>query len=240
MAKILRRHFINTVKSSYYKTLLLLTLCWAAVVLFVVCSFFTYAISLLFLIPTAILIIKLNRRARSLKSGADGEKSCLKLLSSLPKGYYIIPDVTLSVKNKTAQLDYIVISKGGIFIIESKNHGGVISGNLDDTYLIKTKHSKGNRETSEFYNPTRQVSTHIRLMRELLNDRGFDADIYGAVYFSNPRTVLELDTSLGSVPVFSRRQDGEKRLISYICNKKSCLSVFQIKKLKSFIFSNCS
>lgn len=240
MAKILRRHFINTVKSSYYKTLLLLTLCWAAVVLFVVFTLFTYAISLLFVIPTAFLIFKLNRRVRSLKSGADGEKNCLKLLSSLPKGYYIIPDVTLSVKGKTAQLDYIIISNGGIFIIESKNHGGVISGSLLEPKLYKTKRINGKKETSNFYNPAYQVSTHMRLMRELLNDGGFDADLYGAVYFSNPKTVLELDTSLGSVPVFSRGQDGKKRIISYICSKKSRLTKSEVIKLKSFIFSHCS
>ncbi|MEE1279670.1 MAG: nuclease-related domain-containing protein, partial [Oscillospiraceae bacterium] len=206
MAKILRKHFINTVKSSYYKTLLLLALCWAAAVFCAVCALFTYAISLIFLIPISVLIYRLFHRSRSLKSGADGEKSCLKLLSKLPKGFYVIPDVTLNVKNKTAQLDYIVISRSGVFIVESKNHGGVISGSLLEPRLYKTKHINGKKETRDFYNPAYQVSTHIRLMRELLNDQNFNANIFGAVYFSNPRTILELDTSLGSVPVFSFKQ----------------------------------
>ncbi len=240
MAKILRRHFINTVKLSYYKTLLLLALCWAAAKFCVVCAFFTYAISLIFVIPLSILIYRLFHRARSLKSGADGEKSCLRLLSKLPKRFYVIPDITLNVKNKTAQLDYIVISKSGVFIVESKNHGGVISGCLAESRLYKTKHINGKKETCDFYNPAYQVSTHMRLMRELINDEKIDADIFGAVYFSNPRTVLELDTSLGNVPVFSFKQNGEKRLLSYLCSKKDKLSKAELKRLKTLIFSHCS
>ncbi len=241
MAKILRKHLINTVKISYYKSTLLLTLCWAAVVFCVICAFFSYGVTLIFLIPLIFFTYRILHRSKALKSGVTGEKNCLKLLCSLPKGYFIIPDVTLRVKNKTAQLDYIVICPSGIFIIEAKNHGGVISGSLSKPRLYKTKYRNGKQQTTDFYNPVYQISTHIRLMRELLETHKIQCEIYGAVYFSNPSTVLEIDTFDDIIPVFSHKQNGEKQLLRYLLSiKQNRLSVNQVKKLKKFIFSHCS
>ncbi len=233
MAKIVRRHLINTVRAQHIKTVLLLILLWVAAVFIVFSAFFCYGISLILLFPIFFFIFKLKKSARILDSGADGESSALKILSSLPKDYYIIPDVTLCVGHKTAQVDYIVIGKTGIFIIEAKNHGGTISGNLASRMLIKEKRG----EKSEFYNPAFQVATHIRLLSELLSEKKLFPYIHGGVYFSNPNAKLKCEGFHIGVEVFSF--DEKAGLISYIRKRKTIFNPKQIKMLKKYIFLNC-
>ena len=236
MAKILKKHIINTIKSSYYKYRLLLVLLFVLIGVCAVLAFFTYGISLIFIVPILFLIQKTKKQISILRSGAEGEKNTLQILSSLPKGYYVVADVALCVKHKTAQLDYIVIGPSGIFVIEAKNHSGTISGSASSTYLNKNKHG----EESEFYNPAFQVATHTRLVDELLRDNGFkNIDIKGAVFFANPNTSVKVANTASTIPLFSLKQNGAKMLLNFIKNNNTSLSKIKIKKLKKILFKNC-
>jgi len=241
MAKIIRRHIINTVKQSYFKCNLLLALCTAAGVFCVISAFFSYGISLI-IIPFLIFIfLKLKKQKGILASGISGEESCLKLLSQLPSDFYVIPDVTLCVGHKTAQLDYIIIGPTGIFIVEAKNHRGTICGSANSSQLSKTKKlADGKTDSSKIYNPIYQVSTHVKLLTELLFDKKIYTVVSGCVYFSNPNATVEISGSNPDVNIFSKRQNGEKLILECICrSKNSKLSSAQIKRLKKYIFSHC-
>lgn len=48
------------------------------------------------------------------------------------KDYIIINNVTLPIENGTTQIDHIIVSKFGIFVIETKNFSGWIFGKKDD------------------------------------------------------------------------------------------------------------
>lgn len=236
MAKVLKKHIINTVKSSYYKYCLLLILLFVLIGACICLAFFTYGISLIFIIPILFLIPKTRKQISILRSGAEGEKNTLQILSLLPKGYYIICDVTLCVKHKTAQLDYIIIGPSGVFVIEAKNHSGVIHGSSSSPYLNKNKHG----EEIEFYNPAFQVATHIRLVDELLRDNGCkNVDIAGAVFFSNPNATVKVTNAASTIPLFSLKQNGTKMLLNFIKNNDVSLSKIKLKKLKKIIFKNC-
>ena len=54
--------------------------------------------------------------------GYLGEKRVFKLLSKLPEDKYsILHNIILKTKNGTTQIDYVVVSCYGLFIIEVKN-----------------------------------------------------------------------------------------------------------------------
>lgn len=236
MAKVLKKHIINTVKSSYYKYCLLFILLFVLIGACICLAFFTYGISLIFIIPILFLIPKTRKQISILRSGAEGEKNTLQILSLLPKGYYIICDVTLCVKHKTAQLDYIIIGPSGVFVIEAKNHSGVIHGNSSSPYLNKNKHG----EEIEFYNPAFQVATHIRLVDELLRDNGCKSiDLEGAVFFANPNAKVNVINSASAIHFFSLNQNGKNALLAFIRNNNDVLSKAKVKKLKKIIFKNC-
>ncbi len=76
------------------------------------------------------------------QKGKRGEKLVAQVLSQLPEEYVILNDVVLPTTSGTTQIDHIVVSKYGVFTIETKNYRGDIYG--DDnrqewTQLIVTE-----------------------------------------------------------------------------------------------------
>ena len=240
MAKIVRRHLINTVKQSYLKNNLLLALCAVAVVVCAILSVFSYGILLIFIPFFIVIMLKLKKQRGILRAGAEGEKRVLELLSRLPKDFYVITDVELVVGQKTAQIDYIIVGPTGIFVVEVKNLKGVISGSADDEMLLKTKLLKdGSSDTKQIYNPLLQVSTHGRLLSKLLFKHKYYNEIATCVYFSHPESSVKLSGEGAEKRIFCGNLGGDSLLRHILGYKGHKLTKEKIKKLKKIIFSNC-
>lgn len=106
------------------------------------------------------------RRKRYLRSGRRGERIVAKELNRLNKREYIVINDMLVVTESghTSQIDHVVVSTRGIFVIETKNHGGRISGSEHSQYW--QQHLKS--ESKSFYNPLLQNASHIKAIRHLL------------------------------------------------------------------------
>ena len=112
--------------------------------------------------------------------GYMGEFWVKRELNKLPKSKYIIlNNIMLKDTNGTHQIDHIVLSKFGIFVIEMKNYYGLIRGKEFDNkwcqYLGKNK--------NYFFNPIYQNYGHIKSLLNLfeLEDKCF----ISIVCFSN-------------------------------------------------------
>lgn len=94
--------------------------------------------------------------------GEVGVHLCLKI--GLDKSsYHIIRDVMLPTDEGTTQIDHIVVSRYGIFMVETKNYAGWIFG----TEREATWTQKIHRYTKSFQNPLRQNYHHIKTLEEL-------------------------------------------------------------------------
>ena len=98
--------------------------------------------------------------------GFFGEFWVKRELEKLPKDEYIIlNDLLISNYINTYQIDHVVISKYGIFVIETKNYNGLIVGKeYSDKwvqYLGKSKYY--------LYNPLYQNYGHIKVLQSMLN-----------------------------------------------------------------------
>ena len=61
--------------------------------------------------------------------GRIGEKKVAKILKSLPETEYrVLSNVMLETSHGTTQIDHVVVSVYGIFVIETKNYKGWIVG----------------------------------------------------------------------------------------------------------------
>ncbi|MFA6308865.1 MAG: NERD domain-containing protein [Clostridia bacterium] len=99
-------------------------------------------------------------------SGYFGEKTISTLVSFLPKDkYLILNNIMLKTNTGTTQIDHIVVSVYGIFVIETKNYKGWILGNEMDEYWTQNIYGKKNK----FKNPIRQNFGHIKALEELLS-----------------------------------------------------------------------
>ncbi|MCF6455126.1 NERD domain-containing protein [Vibrio sp. MMG022] len=115
-----------------------------------------------YLVP--LLLIVSVFKSRWLK-GVFGEFLVNRLLSKLPESdYTLIKDVTLPTSDGTTQVDHIVVSKYGIFVVETKNMKGWIFGSARQKQWTQ----KIYRYSSKFQNPLHQNYKHIKALETLL------------------------------------------------------------------------
>lgn len=87
-------------------------------------------------------------------------------LKKLPKNKYkLLNDIMIEDEKGTHQIDHIVISKYGIFVIEMKNYYGLILGNQ---YKEKWYQCLGKNKYA-FHNPMYQNYGHVKALSNALN-----------------------------------------------------------------------
>ena len=91
-------------------------------------------------------------------TGDVGELKLSAILRSLPEYYHVIDNVLLLKKKGSTQIDHIIVCPFGIFVIETKNHKGMIFG--DDAGAVWTQVLK-NGGHFKMYNPVHQNIGHI-------------------------------------------------------------------------------
>ena len=99
--------------------------------------------------------------------GFFGEKSVAFFLSRLdPTKYKIINNIMLQAGNRTTQIDHVVVSNYGIFVIETKNYQGWIIGNEFDDYWTQVIFKRKER----LHNPIKQNYGHIQALKDALSE----------------------------------------------------------------------
>jgi hypothetical protein len=79
--------------------------------------------------------------------------------------YHLLNHITLKHDGSTTQIDHILVSRLGVFVIETKNYNRMIFANAnDETWTQATFKGK-----FKFQNPIRQNYRHVLATRELLD-----------------------------------------------------------------------
>ena len=98
--------------------------------------------------------------------GWFGEHWACASLDKLDKNKYIVlNDIMILINGKTYQIDHVVLSKYGIFVIETKQYNGYITGDKYDNKWVR--HLKDNKKVY-YTNPIRQNYGHVKAISELL------------------------------------------------------------------------
>ncbi len=122
--------------------------------------------------------------------GAVGEKTVAWRLSSLPKSRYkVINNLVLSSGGRTSQIDHLVISNHGLFVIETKNVKGWIFGNENSEYWTQVIF----KSREQFYNPIRQNGGHIQALRVALEE--FQNVVYIPIVAFSDNAALKIEVS---------------------------------------------
>jgi restriction system protein len=80
--------------------------------------------------------------------------------------YHATADVTLPTQDRTAQIDHVIVSKYGIFVIETKNRNGRIYGKEHERNWTQKLHP---RHSQSFPNPLHQNYGHVKVLAETLS-----------------------------------------------------------------------
>lgn len=98
--------------------------------------------------------------------GHVGEAAVNFVLGRLPKDEYtLIKDVTVPAGEGTTQIDHVVVSKYGLFVIETKNYKGWIFGSERQAQWTQQIY----KQRHKFQNPLRQNYKHLKVLQEALN-----------------------------------------------------------------------
>ncbi|MCX4050260.1 nuclease [Aeromonas caviae] len=101
---------------------------------------------------------------------------CIRLFLD-KREYYLLKDVTLPIPQGSTQIDHVIVSRFGVFVIETKNMKGWIFGNPAHKswtqQIYRRKHS--------FQNPLHQNHLHMMTLKSLLGLA--DHQLHSVIYF---------------------------------------------------------
>ena len=93
---------------------------------------------ILIIIAVVSLVIFLMRKTYVYLRGGYCDYIAMHEISSLNLKYYrVLRDVVFKVDGKTHKIDYMALSKYGIFVMKVHNFGGVVTGKEDDDFWIE-------------------------------------------------------------------------------------------------------
>ena len=117
----------------------------------------------------------------NLKKGYKGEILFDSLTEKLHCECFILNDLLLNLNNSTFQIDSLIISSETIYLFEVKNYEGDYFYESDRLYK---------KPKFEINNPLSQLSRSESLLRQLLQNLGFNIPIHASVVFINPEFTL--------------------------------------------------
>lgn len=156
-------------------------------------------------------------------SGAYGEFTASSVLKSLPDCYHVMNDILLlqgtqirkyqperygqspwkivqnkgryyEVVKKSTQLDHLIVSPYGLFMIETKNHKGWVFGDVNGKVWTQTLNGEngwrayGGHSHYTFFNPVKQNQGHMEeLSKQLRIPMNY---MVGMIVFTNPEAYL--------------------------------------------------
>lgn len=116
-------------------------------------------------------------RKLTYSAGDEGEHAVARILKRLPRDrYFTINDLMIKKRNgHTSQIDHVVVSPYGIFVIETKNITGHVYGS--EFAPQWTRYWKGYKrggyygtDNLSFGNPVMQNGAHVKALWEQLQD----------------------------------------------------------------------
>lgn len=143
----------------------------------------------------------LEKKARLIQYGIDGEKNILFELKNSHFPMYVLHDVYMVDHDLSAQIDYIIITPSMVYFIECKNLIGTIMidamGNFTREYTYNGKIIK-----EGIYSPITQSQRHLDLYKSLrakrqgtvmkfIYDKTFSNNFKSLVVLANPKSILK-------------------------------------------------
>ena len=96
--------------------------------------------------------------------GKHSERLVRNKIQKLPEEYVVFNNLLFEDNEHSTQIDHIVVSPYGVFVIETKGYKGWISGGENSEYWTQTIY----KSKHQFYNPIKQNAGHVRFLRHLL------------------------------------------------------------------------
>lgn len=148
--------------------------------------------------------------------------------NNLKGEYIVLKNAYVPLKNKSTEIDLLMIHEKGIFVFESKNYSGWIFGKANDRNWVQ-RMANGSKHV--FYNPIKQNNTHIMALADYLS---LPSDAFTSyIIFSERCRLKKVPKSTQEIVILQRnkmlknlRKELKKREIIYT---KEQIKEFEMK-----------
>lgn len=157
---------------------------------------------------------ELEKEMRCLRYGIAGEEAIAFELRNSHIPMVVLHDLYLEYEGLTAQIDYLIITRKCIFVVECKNLYGNITVNNNGDFIRTI--TNGKRIYKEgIYSPITQNTRHMELLKKLrLSEKGFLSKMMFERYFSDIyKSVVVLANSKTVVDVKYAKKDVKEQII---------------------------
>lgn len=161
-----------------------------------------------------------------LKKGLQGEKDIAFELKNSNLGMYVVHDVTIPFEDLKAQIDYVIVTRGFIYLVECKN----LIGNITVSHtgeFVREYELNGKKYKEAIYSPYTQGCRHMEILKKRwisknnklmvkIQEKNFDTLWYKPlVVISNPKSVVNIKYAPKEIKSHVVRVD---QLLNYIKN----------------------
>lgn len=192
----------------------------------------------------------IQKQIKLAKHGQYGESNIAYELKNSGMDMYILHDIYLETGELSAQIDYIVITRKLMYILECKNLIGNIEINNTGTF-IRTFELDGKKIVKSIYSPISQNQKHMQVLKQIrseskknfiakkLFESSFENNYKSLVVLANPETLLNAKFAKKEVKEQVIRAD---QLIDTIkkmeAQVKDSMSADEMKALAEFYLAN--
>lgn len=145
----------------------------------------------------------INKDIKLLELGIKGEEAISFELKNCNLGLYVLRDVTIKHNDTKAQIDYVIVSKGYIYLVECKNLIGNIYVDSNGQFQREYEYN-GKKIKESIYSPYTQAIRHKEILKSkwmsknsklsvAIGEKYFDKLWYKPlVVIANPKSILNI------------------------------------------------
>lgn len=144
---------------------------------------------------------QIENEIRLIKAGIYGEETIAFELKNSHIPMFILHDLFLTHGDLSAQIDYLIVTRKAVFVIECKNLIGNIEINSNGDFIRTISHNRTSKKEG-IYSPITQNKRHLELIKQIrsetktnalqrmLFERQFYETYRSVVVLANPQTML--------------------------------------------------
>lgn len=141
--------------------------------------------------------------------------------------YHLLNHLTINLKGGTTQIDHILVSRFGIFVIETKNYAGWIFADPNDRQWTQVLY----RAKFRFQNPIRQNYLHVCAIRGLLDFLPADAVRSNVVFTGNAQFKTPIPDGVFTLPGFLAYLDEQANEVLSLNRVQFCVGRLETHRL---------
>jgi len=170
---------------------------------------------------------KIDEQIKYAEAGLVGEKQIVYELKNSGIDMYILHDIYLEQDDLSAQIDFLLITRQHIYVIECKNLFGDIEIDEKGSFIRHVKYGRSYKKEG-LYSPVTQNERHLNVLKEVrrqsklgsflglsekIFDNNFTSNYKSIIVLANPKTILNNQKAPKEIQNKVIRAD---QLISYI------------------------